>query len=97
MFKTIETDIFTKWFEKLKSQKTQSIITDHIFRMMQGNLGDTRNVGEGVFEKKINYAAGFRLYYFFKEERLIVLLCGGDKSTQQKDIKQAIKIKKGLK
>jgi putative addiction module killer protein len=81
---------------KLKDKKTRAIITDHIARMRNGNLGVTRSVGAGVFEKKINYAQGLRLYYFFQQEDLIILLCGGDKSTQQADISRAKEIKKGL-
>jgi putative addiction module killer protein len=97
MIKVIQTDIFAKWLDKLKNVKTQGIIADHLDRMKEGNLGNTRNVGEGVFEKKINFAKGLRLYYYFVNEGKIILLCGGDKSTQPKDIAKAKKIKKGLK
>jgi putative addiction module killer protein len=89
----LKTDTFAKWLKKLKSQKTQAAISDHIKRMSRGNLGETRSVGAGIFEKKINYAGGFRLYYFFQLEKQIILLCGGDKSTQQADIRQAKIIK----
>ena len=60
-----------------------------------GNLGKVRSVGDGVWEKKINYGPGYRLYYTWIEDELILLLCAGDKSTQDKDIVQAKKIKKG--
>ena len=92
----IKTDLFDKWLAKLKNGEARSKVTDHIYRMMNGNLGNTKSVGNGIFEKKINYAGGYRLYYFFKLENQIILLCGGDKSTQQKDIDKAKQIKKGL-
>ena len=92
----LKTDIFDKWLTKVESQQTKAIIVDHITRMKGGNLGNTRSVGKRVFEKKINYARGFRLYYFFKKENTIILLNGGDKSTQSTDIEKAKNIKKNL-
>jgi putative addiction module killer protein len=68
----------------------------HIGRMIDGNFGNNRYVGEGIWEKKINYGSGYRLYYVQKGKSWILLLCGGGKSTQQADIKQAKQIKKGL-
>jgi putative addiction module killer protein len=96
MIEVVKTDVFEQWLKKLKSQAAKSKITEHLYRMMNGNLGNTRSVGDGVFEKKINYAGGFRLYYFSKLEDQVILLCGGDKSTQQSDIRKAKEIKKGL-
>jgi putative addiction module killer protein len=93
VFEVIKTDIFDKWLRKLKNSQSRRKITDHVYRMTYGNLGNTRNVGDGIFEKKINYAGGYRLYYFFKTQNQIIILCGGDKSTQQNDINQAKKIK----
>ncbi len=92
----IKTDDFENWLQSLKNQTAKSKIVEHIYRMMNGNLGKTKSVGEGVLEKKINYAGGFRLYYFFKLKNIIIVLCGGDKSTQKKDIKKAKQIKKEL-
>jgi putative addiction module killer protein len=93
----IKTNVFEQWLRRLKNKKTRIKIGNHIGRMRTENLGDVRSVGAGIYEKKINYAGGFRLYYFFKLKNQIILLCGGNKSTQQKDIKQAKQIKKGLK
>jgi putative addiction module killer protein len=92
-----KTNIFEKWYQELKDQRTKDIIMIHIGRMIDGNFGNNRSVGEGIWEKKINYGSGYRLYYFQKAKTWVLLLCGGDKSTQQKDIKQAKEIKKGLK
>jgi len=65
--------------------------------MEEGNVGNVRSVGSGVYEKKINYGPSYRLYYCQIGKVWILLLCGGDKSTQQADIDQAKEIKKGLK
>ena len=92
-----KTEYFEKWFRKLKDRQTKTIIVTHIKRMEMGNLGVVRSVGQGVYEKKINHAGGFRLYYIQRGETWILLLCGGDKSTQQADIKLAHELKKGLK
>jgi putative addiction module killer protein len=97
VFEIIQTDVFGKWLHSLKSRQAQGRIADHIKRMSDGNLTNTRHVGDGIFEKKINYAGGYRLYYFIQIKKQIILLCGGTKSTQQKNIKQAKIIKEGLK
>jgi putative addiction module killer protein len=96
MIKVSFTDVFEKWVNKLRDRRAKAIINQHLDRIAEGALGDTRFVGEGIFEKKINYAGGYRLYYFLQGESWIILLCGGDKSTQQKDIKKAKKLKKVL-
>jgi putative addiction module killer protein len=64
--------------------------------MEDDNFGVVRHVGQGVYEKKINYASGYRLYYVQRGEIWILLLCGGDKSTQKKDIELAHQLRKGL-
>ena len=87
------TEIFDKWLLKLKDYSASAHISRHIKRMESGNLGNIEPVGSGVYEKKINYGAGYRLYFFQKGTQIIVLLCGGDKSTQQSDINKAIKLK----
>ena len=92
-----KTNYFNKWLTKLKDCKTKAIILTHIKRIENDNLGTVRSVGQGVYEKKINYGPGYRLYYIQRNETLILLLCGGDKSSQEKDIKLAQEIKKGLK
>ena len=91
--KTVE---FDTWLKKLKDSQAKGVIMVHIGRIAAGNIGKTRNVGEGVWEKKINYGPGYRLYYCNCKQRWILLLCGGSKSTQSTDIVQAKKIKKGL-
>lgn len=90
------TSIFDKWLDKLKDKKAKMIIGLHIERIEEDNLGVIRSVGQGVFEKKINYGPGYRLYFCQNGEAWILLLCGGNKSTQKTDIKKAHLIKKGL-
>jgi len=96
MFTVDRTSIFDKWLKKLRDRQARLIITTHIDRMTRGNLGNFKPVGEGVVEKKINYGAGYRLYYFQKGKSWIILLCGGDKGTQKADIAQAKQLKKEL-
>jgi len=92
-----KTDIFIRWLKKLKDRRARAIIANHIDRMEDGNFGVFEPVGDGVYEKKINYGPGYRLYYCQRGETWILLLSGGDKSNQQADINQAKEIKKGLK
>lgn len=93
-FEIIQTNIFANWLKKIKDQTSKAKITENIYRMINGNFGNTRSIGNGIFEKKINYANGFRIYYFLQLKNKVLLLCGGNKSSQQKDIKLAKKIKK---
>ena len=90
------TDFFTNWLKKLKDRQAKAIILNHIDRMEDGKIGNIKPVGEGVYEKKIDYGPGYRLYYCKRGKGWLLLLCGGDKSTQQKDISQAKKMKRGI-
>ncbi|MDR2590154.1 MAG: type II toxin-antitoxin system RelE/ParE family toxin [Oscillospiraceae bacterium] len=97
MFIVNKTNIFVEWIKKLKDRKARAIILNHIDNMEEGKLGVFVSVGSGVFEKKINYGPGYRLYYVKHGGNIILLLCGGDKPTQQNDIIQAQKLWKELK
>lgn len=88
-------DEFRDWLAALRDRQARSKILLRIERMELGNLGDVKAVGEGVSEARIPYGPGFRLYFVRRGETVIVLLCGGDKSTQPKDIKLALKLAKG--
>lgn len=92
-----KTDIFAKWLSKIKDRKAKAIIMNHIDRIEEGNMGKIKSVGDGVFEKKINYGPGYRLYFCKIYKTWVLLLCGGDKSTQNEDINQAKELKEGLK
>ena len=90
-----KTDIFAKWLRKLKDLKAKAIIMNHIDRMEDGNMGKVESVGEGIYEKKIDYGPGYRLYFCRFSDTWVLLLCGGSKSSQQEDIDQAKKLKGG--
>ena len=89
-----KTDVYQKWYTKLRDQKAKARIDARIRRLELGNPGDVEPVGEGVSEMKIDYGPGYRVYYASTGKTVVILLCGGDKSTQAKDIKAAIKIAK---
>jgi len=84
-----QTDTFIKWQSKLKDKRIKAIIASRIFRLANGLAGDIAPVGQGVSELRIHYGAGYRVYLKQRDNELIILLCGGDKKTQSKDIKQA--------
>jgi putative addiction module killer protein len=84
-------DIFIKWFDKLRDDRAIARIDERIDRLASGNVGP---VGEGLSEMRIHYGPGYRVYYKDTGKEIIILLCGGDKSTQQEDIIKAKKIAK---
>lgn len=90
------TPIFDKWFDNLKDFRAVSKISARIDRLRIGNLGDHKSVGGGIFELRITEGKGYRIYFKNHNGVLVILLCGGDKSTQSKDIKQANEIAKEL-
>lgn len=92
MIEIRKTDKYTKWFDGLKDKRTQAIIDMHIDRMRLGNFGNSEPIGNGLSELKIHYQSGFRIYYKNQNNIVIILLCGGNKSTQQGDILKAHKI-----
>ena len=93
--KTVE---FDKWLRKLKDLRAKAKILFRIQRIENdGHFGDCESVGDGVLELKINYAKGYRIYFNEKDGKIIILLIGGDKSTQQKDIEKAKEILKKIK
>jgi putative addiction module killer protein len=80
---------FSSWLDSLRDREARARIKKRLDRVEQGNLGDYRFVGEGVFELRIDYGSGYRVYFVQVERVIVLLLCGGDKSTQDKDIQQA--------
>lgn len=89
MFEIYKTDVFLKWVTSLRDRKAAAIIAKRIERLADGNPGDVAPVGEGVSEMRIHYGPGYRVYFTRRKGVVVVLLCGGDKSTQNKDIKMA--------
>ena len=82
--------IFTEWLEQLRDPHARARIDVRLNRLARGLFGDVRVVGEGVTELKIDWGPGYRVYFGRDGARVILLLCGGDKRTQQKDISHAI-------
>jgi len=80
---------YDTWISGLRDRKAAAIVTTRIERIRMGLLGDVRSVGSGVNELRINYGPGYRVYFTWRGNTLILLLCGGDKSTQSSDIKTA--------
>lgn len=89
MVELIKTKSFDKWLKGLRDRRAVVRITARLDRLVSGNPGDVEPVGEGVSELRIHYGAGYRVYYIQQGQVLIILLCGGNKSTQQKDIEKA--------
>jgi putative addiction module killer protein len=96
MTKVHQTAEFSNWLHRLKDVNAVARIVARIRRMEQGNLGDARGVGAGVMEMRIDYGPGYRIYYAFRGAAIVILLCGGDKRTQQQDIRRAQELAKVL-
>jgi putative addiction module killer protein len=89
MLKVIQTEVFRDWLVGLKDRQAHARVLARVARMELGNLGDVEPVGNGVSETRIDYGPGYRVYFASKGKALIILLAGGDKKTQAKDIKSA--------
>jgi putative addiction module killer protein len=92
MFEIQKTDEFDKWLSGLADQSAQARIASRIERLGFGNPGDVKPVGAGISEMRIPYGPGYRVYLKQTGKIILLLLCGGDKSTQEKDIKRAKQI-----
>lgn len=92
----LETNEFSEWLKALRNPVAKARILARITNAANGNFGVVEPVGNGVSEMKINTGPGYRIYYVKKGVRIFILLCGGDKSTQQKDIDRAKEILKIL-
>jgi len=94
MKKIRKSSVYLKWLKNLKDHVGKALIYERIDRLASGNPGDVEPVGDKISELRIHYGPGYRVYYKDKGKEIIILLCGGDKSTQQTDIKRAKKIAK---
>ncbi len=98
MYKIEKTDDFDKWLRKLKDLRAKAKILFRIQKIENdGHFGDCEPVGNGILELKIDYAKGYRVYFKESDEKIIILLIGGDKSTQPRDIEKAKEILKRIK
>jgi putative addiction module killer protein len=82
-------EVFTEWLRRLRNVQAKAAIINRLGRMEHGNFGDRKFVKDGVWEARINMGPGYRLYYGIAGKELVVLLCGGDKPTQNADISRA--------
>jgi len=92
MYLINQTETFSKWLLKLKDIKGKVSIIRRIDRARSGNFGDHKSVGENISELRLTTGPGYRVYYTLKDNQLILLLIGGDKSTQNEDIRKAKKL-----
>ena len=96
MIEIRETEAFSKWIDGLKDMRARARIHVRIERLATGNPWDVKPVGEGVSELRINYGSGYRVYFRKKGQTVVVLLAGGDNSSQSKDIKTALRLSRNL-
>jgi len=96
MIEIRKTDTFAKWIDGLRNVRARARILVRIERLSLGNPGDVGPVGEGVSELRIDYGPGYRVYYKKIGQTIVVLLAGGDKRTQDKDIKTALRLSQNL-
>ena len=85
----VETDEFQQWISRLRDESALHRINARLARLRRGHLGDVRPAGDGVSEMRINYGPGYRIYFVREGMTLVVLLCGGDKDSQRRDIRLA--------
>jgi putative addiction module killer protein len=96
MIEIRKTDLFAQWMDALRDLQARARIQVRIERLAAGNPGDVEPIGEGVSELRINYGPGYRVYFKKRGQELIFLLAGGDKATQAKDIKAALRLARNL-
>jgi putative addiction module killer protein len=91
-----QTERYARWFEALRDVRVKARILVRIRRLSLSNPGDVQPVGEGVSEMRIDYGPGYRIYFTFRGETVVILLAGGDKRTQARDIEIALELARGL-
>ncbi len=92
MIEVRQTDVFMDWFAGLRDREARARITVRIRRLSLGNPGDVKPVGSGVSEMRIDYGPGYRVYFVRRGDTVVVLLCGGDKRNQDRDIARALEL-----
>ena len=92
----LQTEAFRRWLDKLHDVHAVGLITRRLERVQRGNVGDIRSVGGGISEMRINYGPGYRLYFVRRGADIIVLLCGGDKGSQGRDVQRARRLAREL-
>ena len=89
MFEVIQSSTFRRWVRGLRDRRAVARINARLRNVSMGNMGDSRSVGEGIHEMRIHYGPGYRMYFIREGRSVVVLLCGGDKGSQSRDIERA--------
>lgn len=96
MFEIRKTETYALWLDELRDIRARARIQVRVERLAAGNAGDAKSVGEGVSELRIDYGPGYRVYFKKRGRNVVILLAGGDKSTQSTDIKTALRLARNL-
>ena len=96
MIEVRQTQVYAEWFETLRDRQARARVIARIRRLSLGNPGDVKPVGEGVSELRIDYGPGYRVYFVQRGQTMVILLAGGDKRTQDRDIKAALELARKL-
>ena len=94
MLELRQTETFSKWRSRLRDERARALIASRLDRLAWGHAGDVEPVGDGVSELRIHHGPGYRVYFTRIDNRIVVLLCGGDKGSQPRDIRLALKLAK---
>jgi putative addiction module killer protein len=92
MYEVLQTSVYAAWFRSLRDASAKGRIVARIERVQLGNFGDAKSVGDGVHELRMDFGPGYRVYFTRRRTRIVLLLCGGDKGSQQRDIARAKQI-----
>ena len=90
----VEGPAFQTWMNGLRDRKSRARILDRLVRLTEGHLGDTKSLGNGVHELRCHFGPGYRIYFIGRGDEVIILLCGGDKGSQDRDVAQAKRLAK---
>ena len=96
MIEVRQTEEYSEWFANLRDKQARARINARIRRLSLGNPGDVKPVGEGVSELRVDYGPGYRVYFLQRGREVVILLAGGDKRTQKKDIQKALELVRNL-
>ncbi len=96
VYQLAETTQFARWFSSLRDARAVARIADRLKRASNGNFGDYKSVKGGVFEMRVDYGPGYRVYFFRRGKELVILLCGGDKRSQDDDVARAKRLKEEI-
>lgn len=89
MYEVLQTSAYAAWFRSLRDRKVRGLIVRRVERLELGNFGDSKSLGDGVHELRLKFGPGYRVYFTHRGVRIVLLLCGGDKGSQSRDIARA--------